>query len=277
MKTFAKDHSLDADHYRSPQLMKSLKFINPYLIISILSPTVLLLLWYFASYFQLFPTQILVPPVKVWHTFLELLASGELTMHLKNSVLRLFAGFSIGAITAILFGILYASSKSFQQYFSVLFNVLYQIPIFVLIPIFILIFGIGETFKILLIIKACFFPIALATIDAVRNIPKQYMELGRIYQLKSKNMIRLIILPSILPPLISSLRIALGRAWLILVAVELLAAGTGIGQMMELGRQMLRLDVVMVGVFITGLIGFILDKSLQLVERHFTQYKKIGD
>ncbi|HDI5714462.1 TPA: ABC transporter permease, partial [Acinetobacter baumannii] len=65
------------------------------------------------------------------------------------------------------------------------------------------------------------------------------------------------------------LRIALGRAWLILVAVELLAAGTGIGQMMELGRQMLRLDVVMVGVFITGVVGFGLDKVLRLVEQRF--------
>jgi len=68
--------------------------------------------------------------------------------------------------------------------------------------------------------------------------------------------------------LIGGLRIALGRAWLILVAVELLAAGTGIGQMMELGRQMLRLDVVMVGVFITGIIGFALDKTLRQLEQY---------
>lgn len=99
--------------------------------------------------------------------------------------------------------------------------------------------------------------------------PKKYIELGQIYQLKTRAWLRLIILPSILPPLIGGLRIVLGRAWLILVAVELLAAGTGIGQMMELGRQMLRLDVVMVGVFITGVVGFILDKVLRLVEQRF--------
>lgn len=240
-----------------------------YGLLSVISPLLVLLIWQLISSLQVFPTQILVPPKTVWNTFIALLQSGELQMHLKDSLSRLFLGFSIAAISAIAFGIAYGANTTFRNYTYILFNVLYQIPIFVLIPIFILVFGIGELFKILLIIKACFFPIALATGDAVKNIPKKYIELGQIYQLKTRAWLRLIILPSILPPLIGGLRIALGRAWLILVAVELLAAGTGIGQMMELGRQMLRLDVVMVGVFITGVVGFILDKVLRLVEQRF--------
>ena len=240
-----------------------------YGLLSLISPLLALLTWQFICSLQIFPTQILVPPATVWNTFISLLQSGELHLHLKDSLARLFFGFSIAALSAIAFGVAYGSITTFRNYTYILFNLLYQIPIFVLIPIFILIFGIGELFKILLIIKACFFPIALATADAVKNIPKQYIELGQIYKLKTRAWLRYIVIPSILPPLISGLRIALGRAWLILVAVELLAAGTGIGQMMELGRQMLRLDVVMVGVFITGMIGFSLDKLLRLIEQRF--------
>lgn len=240
-----------------------------YGLLSLISPILALLTWHFICSLQIFPTQILVPPATVWNTFIGLLQSGELQLHLKDSLARLFFGFSIAALSAIAFGVAYGSITTFRNYTYILFNLLYQIPIFVLIPIFILIFGIGELFKILLIIKACFFPIALATADAVKNIPKQYIELGQIYKLKTRAWLRYIVIPSILPPLISGLRIALGRAWLILVAVELLAAGTGIGQMMELGRQMLRLDVVMVGVFITGMIGFSLDKLLRLIEQRF--------
>lgn len=251
-----------------------LKKIDFYWLLSCISPLILLLTWYAACRFELFPPQILVPPEKVWLSFNNLIQTGELYLHLKDSLFRLFTGFIIGAAAAIAFGIVYATNRQFRDYFSLIFNILYQIPIFVLIPIFILIFGIGETFKILLIIKACFFPIALATIEAVEGIPKQYMELSQVYQLKLKKRVKYIILPSVIPPLISSLRIALGRAWLILVAVELLAAGTGLGQMMELGRQMLRLDVVMVGVFITGLIGFILDKSLRQIEQRCVRYKQ---
>lgn len=240
-----------------------------YGLLSLISPLLALLTWQFICSLQIFPTQILVPPATVWNTFIGLLQSGELHLHLKDSLARLFFGFSIATLSAIAFGVAYGSITTFRNYTYILFNLLYQIPIFVLIPIFILIFGIGELFKILLIIKACFFPIALATADAVKNIPKQYIELGQIYKLKTRAWLRYIVIPSILPPLISGLRIALGRAWLILVAVELLAAGTGIGQMMELGRQMLRLDVVMVGVFITGMIGFSLDKLLRLIEQRF--------
>ncbi|MBJ9953100.1 MULTISPECIES: ABC transporter permease [unclassified Acinetobacter] len=242
---------------------------NIYRLLSLISPFLVLLIWQWISVLHIFPVQILVPPATVWHAFIGLLQTGELQLHLKDSLLRLFLGFSIAALSAIVFGIAYGTLSKFHQYTYILFNIFYQIPIFVLIPIFILIFGIGELFKILLIIKACFFPIALVTADAVKNIPKKYIELGQIYRLKTRAWIKFIILPSILPDLISGLRIALGRAWLILVAVELLAAGTGLGQMMELGRQMLRLDVVMVGVFITGIIGFALDKLLRLIEQGF--------
>jgi sulfonate transport system permease protein len=256
------------DLFKTP-LRKKFSSNKVYGLLSVISPLLVLLIWQLISSLQVFPTQILVPPKTVWNTFIALLQSGELQMHLKDSLSRLFLGFSIAAISAIAFGIAYGANTVFRNYTYILFNVFYQIPIFVLIPIFILVFGIGELFKILLIIKACFFPIALATADAVKNIPKKYIELGQIYKLKTRAWLRLIILPSILPPLIGGLRIALGRAWLILVAVELLAAGTGIGQMMELGRQMLRLDVVMVGVFITGVVGFCLDKVLRLVEQRF--------
>ncbi len=275
MKTLSKTAHVELPANRfSWHKIHLFKKIDIYWLLSCASPLILLFTWYIACRLQLFPAQILVPPEKVWLSFINLIQTGELYLHLKDSLFRLFAGFSIGATAAIAFGIVYATNRHVKDYFSLTFNVLYQIPIFVLIPIFILIFGIGETFKILLIIKACFFPVALATIEAVEGVPKQYMELSQVYQLKLKNRVKYIILPSVMPPLISSLRIALGRAWLILVAVELLAAGTGIGQMMELGRQMLRLDVVMVGVFITGLIGFVLDKSLRQIEQRFVQYKQ---
>lgn len=250
-------------------LWHKLSSAHVYWLLSLISPLLALLTWQFICHLQIFPTQILVPPATVWNAFISLLHTGELQLHLKDSLSRLFLGFSIAAFSAIAFGIAYGSVTPFRNYTFIVFNILYQIPIFVLIPIFILVFGIGELFKILLIIKACFFPIALATADAVKNIPKKYIELGQIYKLKTRAWLKYIIIPSTLPPLISGLRIALGRAWLILVAVELLAAGTGIGQMMELGRQMLRLDIVMVGVFITGIIGFSLDKILRVVEQYF--------
>lgn len=257
---------------KKPRL-RIFRSINRYTLLSILSPLALFVLWSIASQQQWLPQQILVPPQTIWQAFVDSIQSGELQMHLGDSLFRLAVGFSIATISGILFGIVFATSAGCRAYFGLLFEVLRQIPVLVLIPMFILFFGIGETLKIILLVKAIFFPIAVATIEAIQNIPKQYIELGRIYKLSAWSWFKNIIFPATLPSVISGIRIALGRAWLVLVAVELLAAGTGIGQMMELGRQMLRLDVVMVGVIITGSIGFILDKSLRLIEKHFNSWK----
>lgn len=219
------------------------------------------------------PEQILPAPAVVWESFLELIAAGELQDNLGVSLFRLFVGFGIGAISGLFIGVLLAISPGVRAYLGLTFEVLRHIPTLVLIPMLILLLGIGETFKIVILVKAVFFPVAQAATDAVRNIPRGFIEVGRVYQLRPWDFYRTILLPATVPPVLTGMRIALGRAWLILVAVELLAADAGIGQMMEFARQMLRLDVVLVGVVLTGLIGFSLDKSLRLIERRLMRWR----
>jgi sulfonate transport system permease protein len=96
---------------------------------------------------------------------------------------------------------------------------------------------------------------------------------GRAFRLRPWAQFRHIIFPATVPPILTGVRTALGRSWMVLVAVELLAAETGIGQMMEVGRQMLRLDIVMVGVIITGVIGFSLDRGFRLLEQTLLPWK----
>ncbi len=240
-----------------------------------ISPALLLLSWFWVTRAQLFPEQIVVPPGVVWDAFIELKDSGELQTHLHASLFRLFTGFGLGVVSGVLFGVGLALSQTVRVYFGLLFEALRQVPTLVLIPMFVLFFGIDETLKIVIIVKATFFPVALATQEAVRTIPNQYLELGKVYQLKPLTWFSKIIFPATLPPVLTGIRIALSRSWLILVAVELLAADSGIGQMMEMARQMLRLDIVMVGVILTGLIGFGLDKGLRLVEQLFSRWKPV--
>jgi sulfonate transport system permease protein len=238
-----------------------------------ISPLALLLIWYWATRQQWVPEQILPSPALVWASFLELIDSGELQDSLSISLFRLFTGFGIGVLAGLLIGVLLAISPQVRAYLGFTFEMLRHIPTLVLIPMLILLLGIGETFKIVILVKAVFFPVAQAATDAVRNIPRGFIEVGRVYQLKPWDFYRSILLPATVPPVLTGMRIALGRAWLILVAVELLAADAGIGQMMEFARQMLRLDIVLVGVVLTGLIGFGLDKSLRLLESRLMRWR----
>ncbi|MBF8732651.1 ABC transporter permease [Pseudomonas guariconensis] len=239
------------------------------------SPLVLLAGWVLLADSGAFPRQLLVPPREVWQTFEELLASGELREHLGSSLSRLVLGFVFGAGAGLAFGCAMALSPGIEAYCGPLFHTLRQVPSIALIPMFILFFGVEETFKIVIVIKATFFPVALATCEGVRGIPRSYFEVAQVQRLPLPTLLTQVAFPAAAPPILTGLRIGLSRAWMVLVAAELLAADSGLGQMIEMSRQMLRIDVVMVGVLVTGLVGFILDQGLRLLERRVLRWKPL--
>ena len=238
------------------------------------SPALLLALWSLATWLEWMPEQILVSPLQVLRAAQELAQSGELWDHLGVSLYRLAAGFGLGSIAGLVFGVLLGLSQSLRSYLEPSFHVLRQLPTVALIPLFILVFGIGETFKIFIVLKATFFVVGLAVHDAVRGLSLRYTEVAKIYCFTRWQVVRSIVLPSIAPAVLTGVRIALSRAWMVLVGAELLAAESGLGQMMELGRQMFRLDIVMVGVLLTGVIGFSLDRGFRLLERRLMRWKR---
>jgi sulfonate transport system permease protein len=238
------------------------------------APVLALLLWSAATALEWAPPQILVSPWQVALTASEMAASGELPDHLGVSLYRLFAGFALGGAAGLAAGVLLGLSKPLRAYVEPTFNVLRQLPTVALIPLFILVLGIGESFKVFIVAKATFFIVALAAHDAIRNLPARYFEVAALYRFSRWNVIRRIALPAIVPDVLTGVRIALSRSWMVLVGAELLAADSGLGQMMEMGRQMFRLDVVMVGVVLTGVIGFTLDRSFRMIEQRLTRWKR---
>jgi sulfonate transport system permease protein len=238
-----------------------------------ISPVMLLIAWSLVTRAHWFSDQILVPPQAILDAMRELWGSGELPGDLKISLYRLVLGFGIGAVAGVALGVLLATSRQAQTYLGPTFQLLRQVPTLALTPMFILLFGIGETLKIVIILKSTIYPVTLATMEGVRNIPRQYVEVGQAFRLRPWAQFRYIIFPATVPAILTGVRVALGRSWMVLVAVELLAADTGIGQMMEVGRQMLRLDIVMVGVIVTGAIGFGLDRGFRLLEHSLLPWK----
>jgi len=238
-----------------------------------LSPILFLVIWTWVCRAGIFPEQILVSPLGVYETSLELWATGELPAHLRDSLFRLGWGFAIGSLLGLLFGVLMGLFKPVDRFFAPSFNSIRQVPTIAFIPMLIMIFGVEETFKIVVVAKAAFFPVTLATYDAVKGIPNTYFEVAKVYQLPTWHLISRIVLPATTPPILTGFRLALGRSWMVLVAAELIAADSGIGQMMEMGRQMFRIDIVLVGVLVTGLIGFLLDRGLRYAEAQLGQWK----
>ncbi|MCB5184403.1 ABC transporter permease [Methylobacillus gramineus] len=238
-----------------------------------ISPIAFLLLWTWVTKIELFSPQLLVSPFVVLQAFHELLDSGELWEHLSISLSRLGIGFLIGASSGLLFGILMALSKRVEGFFSPVFQAVRQVPSIALIPIFILLFGIDEIFKIAIVTKAAFFTVALASYEATKGVSRNYFEVAQAYKLPTYTLYTKIVIPAILPPVLTGFRIAFSRSWTILVAAELLAADSGLGHMMQMGREVFRIDIVMVGVVLTGLIGFGIDRIFKWGEANLIPWR----
>lgn len=243
------------------------------LILSVGSPLLLLLLWQAVTALKLFPPEVLVSPAAVVAAFAEIIASGELQRHLSESLGRLAAGFGFGATSGLAFGLVMALSKSVERVFGPTFQALRQVPVLAFIPMLILLLGIDEVFKVVIIAKAAFFPVALAAYDSIKGLPKSHFEVAALYKTPWWVLVGRILVPASLPNILAGARLSLTRAWLVLVAAELIVADSGLGQMMEMGRQMFRLDIVMAGVIVAGVIGFALDRLFQLVQSRALRWK----
>ncbi len=237
-------------------------------------PVVLLLVaWELLAQSAWIPPQMLPTPQAVLLSGRELWDSGELQAHLQLSLGRLAAGFGAGAVAGVACGIALALSRNVRDFCAPLFELLRHLPTVALVPVFILMFGVGETLKILIVAKGVFFTVAVAVRDGVRDIPGAWYEVGALYKLRPLRLLLRLVLPAATPSMLTGLRTGLARSWMLLVLTEQLAAEQGIGQLMEFGRQMFRMDQVMLCIVLTAVIGFALDRLLQLVQHRLLQWR----
>jgi len=212
------------------------------------------------------PSHQMPAPTQVLETLSSLAASGELWRHLSASLLRVGAGFAIGAALAILIGTWVGLSRRAEAYLEPTFQALRAIPILAWVPLLLLWLGIDETPKVVLIALGAFFPVYLSLLAGIRNIDRKLVEVGQLHGFGSTTLIRRILLPAALPSLFTGLRGALSLAWMFLVAAELIAATRGVGYLLSDGRETSRPDLVIAAIVLLAVLGKISDSLLKLWE-----------
>lgn len=228
-------------------------------------PIALLSLAETAAHFGWVQARLLPPPTEIVQTLSSLAEQGLLT-HIAASVARVFSGYAIGAVFAILFGLLVGLSKHAEAFFEPTFQALRAIPSLAWVPLLLLWFGIDETPKITLITIGAFFPIYLGLVSGIRNVDRKLIELGEMYSLSSIALAHRIVLPAALPSLFTGLRNGLSLAWMFLVAAELIAATKGIGYLLTDGRETSRPDVVLAAILLLAILGKLTDGILKWLE-----------
>jgi sulfonate transport system permease protein len=236
-------------------------------------PAVVLLVWQVTAAQEWLPVQILPSPGLVLATLGELLRGGDIASALAISLWRIALGFAIGASCGMLLGALIGVSATLNDYLGPTFKALAQIPSLGWLPILILVFGLDETLKLVIIAKASFVPTVFATSQAIRNVPQQYLEAGRVLRLRRRTWLTKLLIPATLPTVFGGLRMALSSAWIALIVVEMLAATEGVGYMMVWGRTLFQIDIVIVGMLVIGALGFAMDTGLSRIERSLRRWE----
>ncbi|WP_338768869.1 ABC transporter permease [Massilia sp. METH4] len=239
-------------------------------------PLAVLLAWYLAAEYEWLPPQILPPPAMVATTFVELMQTGELPDNLWISLWRVLAGFLAGGLGGLALGVLMGLSPTAKDYLYPTFRLIAQVPSIGWLPLLMMLVGIGEALKIILISKAAFVPIALNTYKGLQGVSTRFIEVARVYRFTRWQLLAKVVFPAALPQIWNGIRYGLTHAWLALVAVELLASSEGLGFMIVYGRQLYQLDVVLAAVVVVGAIGFTLDKLLAVIEQRLLRWRRDG-
>jgi sulfonate transport system permease protein len=242
------------------------------LVLPLIIPALVLAVWEVTTLRGWLPVQILPPPSLVAATFWDIIRDGEIAANLKISLWRITCGFVVGSAAGLAFGTAMGTSRTVEDYCGPLFRALAQIPSLGWVPILILIFGLDDILKYLIIAKACFVPTTLSTAQGIRNIPRQYLEVASVLRLSRRSVLTKLMLPAALPSIFGGLRLALSHAWIALIVVEMLAATEGVGYMMVWGRTLFQIDIVIVGMIVIGVIGLALDAGLTRLERRLQRW-----
>ena len=226
---------------------------------------VIVLAWAALSRLVANPT-LLPSPETVLATLWTLVASGKLFEHAGTSVGRIFLSWAIACAVAIPLGVFMGRSERIERLLRPAVELFRPISPIAWIPLAVLWFGIGLSGKVFIIFIGSFFPVLLNTIAGVKGVPPILITAAKTFGCSPLSITTRVCLPAALPTIATGLRIAFGTAWMTIIAAEMVASKAGLGHMIMDGMEILRSDVVIVGMAAIGLLGFAFDALFRRVE-----------
>lgn len=180
---------------------------------------------------------------------------------------RLFTGYGLAVIIAVPLGLCLGASRSLRMFTGPIFTFFRSIPPIALIPPAIVIFGIGETTKIIIILSVCIWPVVLNTADGVAELDKTLVDTGRSYKFSPLQQLRFIVLPAVAPRIFAGMQIGLGLAVILTVAGEYLASSDGVGYFLFQAQSQLSTADMWAAIILLALIGYSVNLLFVAIQR----------
>lgn len=225
--------------------------------------------WYWVSE-QSFVNPVFVPsPQKVWAAAVEFWSDAGIRQDIQVSFLRVTAGFLLSAVIAIPLGVLIGAFKVGEGIVQPLAEFVRYIPVPALVPLMMVLFGIGESPKVMLIFAGTFFQMLLMVAEEVRKVPYDLVQVSYTMGATRREIIGKVLWPASLPGVFDALRLCNGWAWTYLVVAELVAANEGLGYRILKFSRYLQTPRIFVYLILLGVIGLTLDMLFRWAHRRF--------
>jgi len=236
--------------------------------------TVLIAIWQLATLTGGFNPALFPPPLSVAKGLQELVRDGILAEAIVRSLARFFIGYIFAAVLGLSLGLYFGHFLSAWRFVNPIVQFLRPISPIAWLPFVVLWFGIGDVPAVVIVFIAAFFPIMLTTVSAVSKIDRNYLKVAKNFGLSKFHIFTKIIIPAAFPHITTGFHIAIGSAWVFIVAGEMVGAQSGLGFLIVDARQNIRADLLMSAMVVIGVLGLLLDWLFNLAEKHI--YAKQG-
>jgi NitT/TauT family transport system permease protein len=246
--------------------------IKPVLL-AIAFPLLLLALWHFSTASR--PASLIPPPYDVWQELEDLAVGGinddaysrTLLTHLLASMSRVYGGFALALAVALPLGMLIGRVPIVRQLVDPTVQILRPIPVTAWLPLAMIIFGLGPRSAFFLVFLGAFYPILVNTIFGVRSVEPRLFEAASMLGCSQQAQFFRVVLPAALPSIFTGMRLGLGFAWVVIVVGEMTGVQTGLGAIIMEARQLSRTEIVISGMIVIGIFGFLSDQLVMWIGR----------
>lgn len=198
--------------------------------------------------------------------------SASLPVHLWMSVQRVYGGFLLAAVTAVPLGLLIGRLPLLRAMLDPTISVLRPVPVTAWLPLSMIFFGLGPRAAVFLVFLGAFYPILLNTVFGVKSVDPRLFEAAAMLGCRGPQLFRSVVLPAAMPGIFNGLRLGLGFAWILIVVGEMTGVSEGLGAVIMDGRTLSRTDLVITGMIVIGISGFLSDRIIVLMNNRLLRW-----
>lgn len=232
----------------------------------------LLVVWEVVVRSQLISVFYFPAPSFIAKTFWHMLSDGTLIAHVQATLLRLFAGLLVGSLPGLLLGLAMGWSRTLRDVVDPFIAAVHPLPKIALLPLIMVIFGVGDTSLVIVAAAAAFFPMLINTMAGVRHINPIYFDVARNHRASRGKVFRRVVVPGSLPAILTGLRLAVNTTLLVTVAVEMVSAYQGLGAMIWMTWNTMRMEEIYVALLTITVLGIIFTLLLQRLATRLTPW-----